>query len=205
MKTTQENHLISLPILKTILFVIDILLFTTLILHTTVSFSKTIDSFKPENNPVSIENISCDEFEEELSFLSHKNLPLTQEEIINNYVDDICLNHYSNVDPALIKSIIYQESRYNPKSKNGNCLGLMQISTHWHSDRAAKLGVTDFYDPYSNILLGVDYISELSIQYQDPVLVLMLYNMNHDTAHRMYAEGKISIYAQTVLTRAEEY
>jgi hypothetical protein len=122
---------------------------------------------------------------------------------INVYVSSICLLY--NIEPNLIKSIIYHESRGNPKAENGDCVGLMQISMRWHADRAEKLGVTDFYDPYSNILLGVDYISELFKQYDDPALVLMLYNMKHDDALKMYNEGRISVYAKSVLAMTENY
>jgi hypothetical protein len=124
-------------------------------------------------------------------------------EYINSCINYVCTIY--DIRPELIKSIVYQESDFNPNAKNGNCVGLMQISTRWHADRAAKLGVTDFYDPYSNILLGVDYLAELLKRYEDPKLVLMLYNMKHDIAFRMYAEGKISDYAKTILAMTENY
>ena len=125
---------------------------------------------------------------------------LTEEQIIDGYVDSIC-EMYS-MDPALIKSVIWHESRYNPKAQNGNCLGLMQISTRWHTGRAEKLGITDFYDPYSNILLGVDYLSEILQNCQDPALALMVYNMGGAKALSLYNAGHISNYAQSVLQRA---
>jgi len=127
--------------------------------------------------------------------------PQTEEEIINGYVYDICTQY--NVDQYLIRSIIYQESRYQPNAHNGNCPGLMQISTYWHRARAEQLGVTDFYDPYSNILLGVDFLSELFNDYHDTSLVLMLYNQDWDTAFVMHRAGQISDYAWSVMTRAE--
>jgi hypothetical protein len=195
----------------------NILVYVTLISKATVSFSKTIDNpevvtegiltiqiEQPELKPEEIVTMQIEE-PQSIAVQPIQETPLTQEDLIKSYVDDICSNYYPNVDPALIKSIIYQESRYNPKSTNGNCLGLMQVSTKWHSDRAARLGVTDFYDPYGNILLGVDYISELITKHKDPALALMFYSMKHDAARKMYAEGKISSYAKTVLARAEEY
>lgn len=127
----------------------------------------------------------------------------TEREIINSYIREIALKY--NIEPELIMSIIQTESEYNPKAKNGNCLGLMQVSSYWHKDRANKLGVKDFYDPYGNILIGVDYISELLKQYKDPRLVLMLYNMDHNTAISMYKNGQITNYAKTIIARAEIY
>lgn len=128
---------------------------------------------------------------------------LSQRQKINGYVQTISSMY--KIDPNLVGSIIQQESEYLPMAKNGGCLGLMQISTRWHSNRAARLGVTDFYDPYGNVLLGVDYLSELFGIYKDPSLVLMLYSMDHKTAFKLYSEGKISGYAKTVLARAEVY
>lgn len=128
---------------------------------------------------------------------------LTQRELIDSYVEEVCAKY--KMDPALIKSIIYQESRFNPSARNRNCLGLMQVSTRWHADRAARLGVTNFHDPYGNILLGVDYLSELTHKYKDMRLVLMIYNMGYKDTLKLYKQGKISNYAKSVLARAEEY
>lgn len=126
---------------------------------------------------------------------------LTQEEQIDLYVEDICEDY--GVDPYIVKSIIWHESRYNPNASNGNCVGLMQISTYWNAKRANELGVIDFYDPYSNILIGVDIISDMLNNNNDIKLTLMLYNMDHDTAYSWYSQGKISDYALSVLDRAE--
>lgn len=129
---------------------------------------------------------------------------MTEEEKIDSYISEIC-KLYPNVGQALVKSVIYHESRFNPKAKNGNCLGLMQVSKRWHSKRAARLGVTDFYDPYSNILLGVDYLSAITEKYKDPALVLMIYNMGTKRAWEIYSSGQTTKYARSVLAKAEKY
>ena len=97
----------------------------------------------------------------------------TKEEIINGYIKEICLSY--NMEPEFVQALVYQESRYDIKAKNQGCVGLMQINTYYHADRAKRLGVTDFYDPYGNILLGVDYLSELFHRYKDPRMVLRVY------------------------------
>lgn len=125
----------------------------------------------------------------------------TEKELINEYIKDICKQY--QVDPKLIESIVYYESKYRPTARNGNCVGLMQVSTYWHAGRAKKLGVTNFYDPYSNILVGVDYISDLLEIHKDPKLVLMVYNMG-GSAIAMYKKGEVSGYAKMVLKRTEE-
>lgn len=131
--------------------------------------------------------------------------PIDEHDSINGHVRKVCSLYNNKVSPELVASIIKHESDYNPKETTGNCVGLMQVSTYWQAERAKKLGVTDFYDPYGNILIGVDYLVELTNTYKDPKLVLMLYNMKHDTAFKMYREGKVSRYAKSVLAKAEDY
>lgn len=128
--------------------------------------------------------------------------PPSWEEIVNSYTVDICEN-YSNVSPLLVQSIIWHESTYRPNVSNGNCVGLMQVSTYWHADRATKLGVTDFYDPYSNILVGVDYLSSLIKSYNDIYVALMVYNGDANV-NKYYTEGYISSYARSVVSRQQE-
>lgn len=129
----------------------------------------------------------------------------SEEETIDEFVDDIVLK-YPNVSSSLVKSVIWHESRYNPEAVNYNetCFGLMQTSSYWHKDRMERLGVKDLFDPYGNILVGVDYLSELIDKYEDPALALMLYNMRHDTAFKLYKQGKISDYAKSVIERATQ-
>lgn len=139
----------------------------------------------------------------------HVELPSVPEygpDLFCYYVDDICSN-YPNVDPAIVKAIIWKESRFNPncKSDGGYSIGLMQVSTKWHMDRAYSLGVEDLYDPYGNILVGVDYLNDLLEYNKDLGLSLMLYNMNHNDAYRLYKSGRLSSYATSVMEKSEEY
>lgn len=129
----------------------------------------------------------------------------TFEEVVASYVFDIC-EDYPAVDPYLVLSVIFQESRFKPNVSNGGCVGLMQISTYWHRDRADRLGVTDFLDPYSNVLLGVDLLNELLTRTKcDIYYALMLYNQTYESAHRMYSQGIVSDYAIDVVSRAQSY
>lgn len=131
-----------------------------------------------------------------------KTEPPSWEEIVNSYTVDIC-ESYPNVSPFLVQSVIWHESTYRPNVSNGNCVGLMQVSTYWHADRAAKLGVTDFYDPYSNILVGVDYLSGLIESYDNIYVALMIYNGDANV-NKYYTEGYISSYAKSVVSRQQE-
>lgn len=118
------------------------------------------------------------------------------------------INNVSNkygMDPFLIKSIIKQESNFNPECYYNGCYGLMQINKRWHIQRMKKLGVTDLNDPYGNILVGVDYLKELNTKHKDIRLTLMMYNMDHKSAMRLYKQGKLSKYAKEVLSRRDKY
>jgi soluble lytic murein transglycosylase-like protein len=105
--------------------------------------------------------------------------------------------------PELLMSMIEAESSGNPKAVNGSCKGLMQVSEKWHKDRMKRLGVSDIYDPYGNILVATDYLLELFEKYGDVAYVLMTYN--GDSEADDFADGKcnMSKYAQKVLARSE--
>lgn len=115
-----------------------------------------------------------------------------------------------NICPELIQAIIERESGYDPYAKNGNCIGLMQVSSKWHTDRMKELGVTDLYDPYSNILVGTDYLAELfdeaikSGRGDDLYYVLMRYNLKTSTANSRWEEADYTDYAIEVSERAAE-
>lgn len=119
--------------------------------------------------------------------------PIHLEQTIVNYVFDIC-EEYPEVDPYIVLGIIYYESRFTPNVSSGEYAGLMQVSTYWHRDRAARLGVTDFLDPYGNILIGVDLISELLEKYDGDIYKTL----------KFYSGGSTS-YPGKVVSRANLY
>lgn len=130
---------------------------------------------------------------------------LTEEQQIDIWIKEICLEY--NLDPNLIKSMVWHESRYDAEAYNrsGGCFGLMQINPRWHRDRMERLGVTDLLDPYSNLLVGCDYISELLDRHESPYLALMCYNMSHEVAKKMWRNGQISYYANSVMQKAKQF
>ena len=120
------------------------------------------------------------------------------------YVEEICEEY--NICPELIIAIIESESdgRAGVISKSG-AVGLMQVVPKWHTDRMERLGVTNIYDPYSNILVGVDYISELANKYYEVPTVLMCYNEGeYGTAIERAERGEFSEYAKKIMRRAEK-
>lgn len=111
----------------------------------------------------------------------------------------------TNIDPAIMEALCYEESRFNPAAEsNVQCVGLCQMSTVFHIDRAETLGITDFFDPYSNIRLSVHYMEELLNTYGNYELALMCYNMGPKRAKELYNEGTISKYASNIVANAEK-
>lgn len=109
-----------------------------------------------------------------------------------SYLEYVC--EQKAICPELVQAIIETESNWDPEARNGDCVGLMQISEKWHQDRMERLGVTDLTDPYDNILVGVDYLQELTRRYVDQAMVLMIYN-GDSRAWKFWETGEMSEYA----------
>lgn len=67
-----------------------------------------------------------------------------------------------NVNWSLLAEIAYRESRLQSNALGpDNQLGLMQIPLQVWEERAETLGLLNPYEPYSNLLLAVDYLAAL--------------------------------------------
>ena len=111
-------------------------------------------------------------------------------------------NQY-NICPELLMAVIETESSGQAYATNGNCIGLMQVSSRYHGGRMQKLGVSNLYEEYDNILTAADYLAELFQEYKEPSLVLDMYNGNSKAMYN-YENGILSTYADKILTRASE-
>lgn len=118
---------------------------------------------------------------------------LSGERLYQSYVDDICQNYYQEVDPAIVKAVIHVESRYQPDTYYDGAVGLMQVIPKFHAWRMEKYGLTDIWDPYANIIAGVDFLNELHQVYG-----------NWYDAIRWYNCGSSS-YANEVFSQVEKY
>lgn len=125
---------------------------------------------------------------------------------LSEEIQEACIKHGEeyNICPELLMAIIEKESRGNPDVENGSCKGLMQINIIFQKDRMKRLGVSDLYDQYSNILVGADYLAELFDKYEDPYLVLMVYNMGYRKAISLYNNEQYTNYAVEICERSEE-
>lgn len=108
-----------------------------------------------------------------------------------------------DIDSKLIRAMIQVESEYDPCAESVcGAIGLMQIVEKYHVDRMDRLGVTDLKDPYSNILVGTDYIAELIEKHGNVIKALMIYNMGGNGAD-LYDQGIISEYARSVMNEVK--
>lgn len=102
------------------------------------------------------------------------------EEIPNNVVIAANLvGEKYNISPELLEAIAYYESRYIADIKNAEgCYGLMQIHLSSHRKRLQKLNIdeSDICNPYNNILIAADILSELFEEYEDVAVVLAIYH-----------------------------
>jgi soluble lytic murein transglycosylase-like protein len=79
-----------------------------------------------------------------------------------------------HLDPDLVSSVIHAESAFNPRALSPKgAQGLMQLMPQ----TAMKLGVTNAFDPKSNVEGGTQYLRSLLEQYHfDLVKALAAYN-----------------------------
>lgn len=124
---------------------------------------------------------------------------ILSDEIIG-YCEDVGQEY--GICSELLQAIIEKESMGKADAENNGCIGLMQINEKYHKDRMKHLMVTDLYDPYSNILVGADYIMELADKYGDVALVLMVFHGEKDALEKN-EQGIISNYAKKILERSE--
>ena len=103
------------------------------------------------------------------------------------------------IDPAIVLAIAKKESTYNASAigDGGDSIGLLQVQPYWHSGRMERLGCTDLLDPYQNVTVAVDYLSEQLSRYGSMGAALTAYNQGH-------YNGTVTQYAQTVLAYAEQ-
>lgn len=114
---------------------------------------------------------------------------------------------YPSIKPELIFAIIYEESRYIPDVvSSANCVGLMQISPKWHTNRAIKLcGIkADLFDIRTNIIVGFDILYELQESYSIEE-ALMIYNMGFKKARENMDNNTLTTYASNIIQRSEQF
>lgn len=129
-------------------------------------------------------------------------VPLSDE--LQAYIANLCEEHH--IEPEIVIGLIEKESTFNPDAvgDNGNSLGLMQIQPKWHKERMERLGCDDLLDPFQNVTVGVDILSELIDGYGDTERALMVYNAGATGAYNKWFQYGVysNEYSSGVLANA---
>ncbi len=98
-----------------------------------------------------------------------------------------------DLDWHLLAELAYQESRMNPWAiGRDNDMGMMQIIPATWNEFAPQVGVTDPFDPYSNIRVGAAYLAYMrdfthSRGYTEDVWMVVGYNWGPENLEALFA------------------
>lgn len=131
------------------------------------------------------------------------NVPLSDD--LQKHIINLCAE--KQIDPAIIFAMIYRESTYNPNAMgdDGKSYGLMQIQLRYVRERMERLGCTDLLDPFQNVTVGIDILSEKIARYGTIGEALTAYNAGDVGAYNYYFSKGIyaNSYAIDVLSYAD--
>lgn len=171
-----------------------ILSLTIMILVTTLwPFSRSVDFFADDEvlhgtlmNEAAIEvRFDSDDLRNSIGIFSNelqglceeRNKLLDGKDLYLDMMNYVSEKHYPTLDKAIVQAVMEIESNYDPNAENpSGAIGLMQIIPKWHQHRAEKYGLYDLWDPYTNILAGMDLINESYQKYGDYRQALYVYN-----------------------------
>ncbi len=115
--------------------------------------------------------------------------------------------HAYHVSYPLVLAVIEAESGYKAEARNNlaGAIGYMQIVPGWHQARISRMNADIEEIPIDNILVGIDYLSELQKHCDDPNYLLMAYSMGLSEATRQWFLGVHSTeYSRYVIRRSKE-
>lgn len=86
---------------------------------------------------------------------------LTGKDLYVSYINKIHDQYFPNLDPIIVQAVMQSESNYIPTVESPcGAVGLMQVLPKYHAWRMGKYGLTDIWDPYTNIVVGMDFLNE---------------------------------------------
>ena len=123
-----------------------------------------------------------------------------------NHIQGLCADY--DIPVEIILAMIEVKSSYKPDavSKVG-AVGLMQVIPEYHEDRMNRLNCTDLFDPYQNVTVGMDFLSELIDEYDGNFhKALTAYNYGQKGAKdKFFGQGTYQTeYSLKVLETAEK-
>lgn len=118
---------------------------------------------------------------------------------VQGYLHTLCEDN--NLAYSFIIALIKVESNFNSDSVSGtDDYGLLQINACNHKEGF------DYLDPYDNITMGIEMLSDLAKKYDDVESVLMAYNLGEAGAKNLWKQGVYSTeYTQKVLETKINY
>lgn len=89
---------------------------------------------------------------------NYTQLPENFEDYIDSVTDEVASDYGIEISPNLVKSVIKQESGFNPNAKSGaGAMGLMQLMP----STARSVGVFNAMNPYQNVRGGITYLAQM--------------------------------------------
>ena len=82
--------------------------------------------------------------------------------------------------------------------------GLMQLNPKWFKKEMAELGVSDLFDPYTNILVGTRTFKDLFEKYDGEIYQVLMYYNAGQNGLKAARNGNYSDYAKNVVNRTRE-
>ena len=129
--------------------------------------------------------------------------PLTHD--LQDYIRELC--EKNEIPMSLVIAMIEVESSFRTNAVSSTSdYGLMQINKINHEWLSEKYGITDFLDPYQNVLCGITMLSQHYNRFQDMDKSLMAYNLGATGAKRMWDKGIYETsYTRKIKTVMEVY
>ena len=138
-------------------------------------------------------------------YQNRKYLDVTLTSEVQEYVDRYIEKYGNVVDREVVFSLMYTESRFNPKAENSgsHCSGIMQLNPKYFTDEIERFGYEDIFDLEGNIEVGVWYLSKLVKEHPDDLMyALTCYHRGGAGAYYYYlAYNDYDAYAYEVYNR----
>jgi soluble lytic murein transglycosylase-like protein len=160
---------------------------------------KTVDTqtepiAAPQTEAVTSEPITDDapqteespQTEEPVEEVMYYDCPLSHD--LQDFIRVLC--NKKGISMSLVLAVIEVESAFcEDVISQSDDYGLMQINVINHEWLYEKYGITDFLDPYNNILCGITILSMHYENYGDETKALMAYNLGATGAKRKWDNG----------------
>ena len=173
----------------------------------TVAFDETVppSAVAVTDEPIPPLEIPEEWFEpivEEAPVVTYYDCPLDNE--LQDYIRELC--NEKDIPMSLVLAVIETESTFRADVISNGNYGLMQINKVNHDLLSEKYGITNFLDPYQNVLAGITMLSNHLNEYEDITLALMVYNAGAGGAQAMWSNGVYTTYyAEIIKERMEDY